>query len=496
MSGGPDDGAGPDPLSLLRHDIRNALASTIAGLRLLDAEPLSARARGVLEGTRVAAELTASLAEELLARARRLDPAPDDGHPPDAATDLHRVLADESACARALAEHRGVAIDLSIAPGTPRLVGVEGLALRRIVANALGNAVDHARTSIALRARLDDGRGILVSVEDDGPGFDPAVLRRVFEARGRGDGSAGTGLGLHIAAENARWIGASVRAENRPEGGAVFRLLLPAASHDGREPDGRLPDLAGWRVLVADDNATLRTLVGAMMGRMGATCAGAGDGVEALNWLARERFDLVFVDLEMPLLDGRDVIRAQRRREGRGIAPRTPLVVMTAHAELTAAEVEGADGLVAKPLPELATFGRMLAGILEAAPAGQPWRPDEADPLDVATLRELLAAAGPAEAPAMLEGMRGDLLAAERGLAEALPADDRAAIRRHCHVLVSLAGTVGGLPTLAAARALGALARDDAPRTEVEPAGARCLDRLRALRAEVVAVGRPASGSG
>lgn len=475
----------PDRRELLAHDIRSAMSDVIGGIRLVDRERLPDAALEQIDRAQAAAELLARLVEELLADAPR-EPAGAVGN-----LNLARFLDDELRRWHGVARASGGRVTLDRAADVPQIVRLDLLHLRRVVANLMGNAVRHAPgTHVTLAAALTPAGALEIAVRDDGPGFPEAILPDLFKPSVRAAGGApGTGMGLHIADFHASEIGGTLVARNRPEGGAEVALALPPSVWQREsEPAGGLPDLSGARILVADDSAVNRTLVEGMLNRLGAVCETAADGIEALNWLARERFDLALVDIEMPVLGGLDVLRAERLRQARGIAPPTAMVAMTAYAQgdnRDAIADAGADGVIAKPLTGIGPFGRAVAGYLSQAPDRAAWRPDAAPALSGVMLTELLAAAGPHYEAQLLDRLRADLAAAETGLAAAAEAADRSAMAAQTHVLLSLAGAVGALPTQEAARHLDRLLREGGPAEAIIPAARLALTRLAALRRDL-----------
>lgn len=482
--------AHPDPRQeaarLLAHDIRAAVSDVIGGLRLIQPDDLSQAPREQLGRIQSAAELLSRLVEELLTGDDELEAQ---RHEPRN-LDLHRFLAEELRRWRGAARPSGTAIRVEQPDDLPRVVRLDGLRLRRVISNLMGNALRHASGGIVtLGAMLDEDANLILRVEDDGPGFPDDLLPHLFAADVRRADSPGTGLGLHIAAAHAEGMGGRLTARNLDQGGACIALVIPASvwrRDDGAGPQN-LADLTGKRILIADDSGTTRLLARAMLERLGAECETASDGIEALNWLSRERFDLALIDIEMPTLSGIDVIRSERLRQARGIAPPMAVVAMTGHSSGPEAEAvieEGADGILGKPLVGVEEFGRTIAHFIANGPDPSSWRPELAPALSAATLSELMRAAGPDQQAALLDRLREDLTEVEQRLAGAIRANDLTIVQEQTHVLLSLSSAVGALPTQEAARRLNRLARDGSE-DAVSIAGKLCLARLADLRQEL-----------
>lgn len=466
---------GAEPADLLAHDIRAAVSDVIGGLRLVDADALPPAARAQVERARSASEVLARLVEEAFAPSAGLAAEA----PAEPGTlDLHVLLADELRRWDGHARPDGTEVTLQIAPDLPRCVAVPCLPMRRVIGNVMANATRHAAGGhVALRARLE-GDTVVIAARDDGKGFDAELFARAFEPAVSGSGS--TGLGLHIARAHAERMGGRLEARNLAAGGACVRLVLPAGAW---RPDAAAPgppDLRGWRVLVADDSETGRRLLSKLLGEMGAECTPARDGVEALDLLARDAFDLAIVDIEMPALGGLEVIRSERLRQARGIAPPVPLMAMTAytlHGNRDAILSAGAEGILPKPIGTLEEVGALLAHHLAGRPRAT-WRPEDAPPLNAALLAELVRPAEGAAEGELLAGLKADVAAVEERLGAARSDADSDALAAHAHAVMSLAAVVGALPTRAAARALIV-----APPAERGARAALLAERLTELRA-------------
>ncbi|CUH29252.1 Aerobic respiration control sensor protein ArcB [Jannaschia seosinensis] len=468
----------------LAHDIRSALSDVSGGLRLIGREDLPGRARMQLDRAMAASDLLIELIGELLQDTARAPERPDE------ALDLRVFLQDEARRWRGAAADAGIGVDLHCPSDLPRTARLDLLQLRRILANLMSNAVCHSGgSSVVLAAEVHGDGTLAFCVTDDGGGFPPELLAQTRDLfAGRGEGGA-DGLGLHIAAAHARAMGAALLVENlrETEGGQGARVTLtvPRSVWDGEAALREVPSLTGSRILVAEDSDTVRTLIEAILRGFGAECRMARDGIEALNWLARERFDLALIDVEMPTLGGLEVLRAERLRQARGVAPPTALVALTAHAlrdcrdEITEA---GAEGILTKPIGNANEFGKAVRHYLDAAPDSEAWRPEAAPALSAVTLSDLMATAGPETGADLLSGIRSDLADVTQRMQAAVAKAEPAAIRNEAHVLLSLAAAIGALPTQEAARRVNVMP-PDAPDEAIVEAAQKCLERLETLRA-------------
>ncbi len=197
--------------------------------------------------------------------------------------------------------------------------------LRQVFLNIVVNAhqamtTDGSKGVLTLRTRLQ-GNDIVVEIEDDGPGIDPADLGRIFDPFfTTKDVGQGTGLGLSICYGIVREHGGKITAENVPGGGALFRVTLPyrppgrpaGASPLGLRERKSLPAAAG-RILVVDDEPAISDILSQALATDGHVVETASNGGEALEKIERTSYDLVISDLKMPGMSGQELYERLRR---------------------------------------------------------------------------------------------------------------------------------------------------------------------------------------
>ena len=274
---------------------------------------------------------------------------------------------------RPLCEAQGLTLALAMAPDLPETALLDAQRLRQCLSNLLSNALKHTTTGgIALRADLTEQGKLAITVADTGRGVPEAEAERIFQPfqRGAGD-SPGTGLGLSITRALARSMGGDLQL--LPETvGATFRLTLALGAAPATRPGTTSPPPPplprGFRVLVVDDIATNRLVARAHLSLLGAETEEAASGEEAIAALSRTLPDLVFLDMNMPGLDGTATLRRIRTLPSR--AARVPVIAMTADATEAHRNrylAAGLDGYLAKPLtPE--ALREVLARHLPASP--------------------------------------------------------------------------------------------------------------------------------
>jgi len=222
------------------------------------------------------------------------------------------------------------------------------------------------RIGVAVEAR-DGAAAVTLSVTDTGIGFDAEAAARLFERFEQADGSitrryGGTGLGLAISRSLAKAMGGRLSAVSAPGEGSTFtcELPLPRSSASGAatpsvtvDDPAAVVDLGQLRVLLAEDHPTNRRVVELILNAAGVDLTCVENGAEAIDVWAMGRFDLILMDMQMPVMDGLTATQAIRAREARDGLPRTPIYSLTANAmpEHARASIEaGADGHLTKPI--------------------------------------------------------------------------------------------------------------------------------------------------
>ena len=225
---------------------------------------------------------------------------------------------------------------------------------------------------------------VTIEVSDTGIGMDDKTAERLFEAFSQADASTtlkfgGTGLGLAISRKLARMMGGDIVAYSRPGEGSVFVLTFhadapiaaPLTTTSALPDVGKATHLRGARVLLTDDNAINRQVVRFFLQPQGAVITEATNGREALDALSRDDFDLVLLDVHMPVMDGVEAIR--RIRESSAAWRGVPVIALTADAMAGDRErllAIGMSGYVSKPIDQtqlLSAIAAVLGGA--AAPA-------------------------------------------------------------------------------------------------------------------------------
>lgn len=354
------------------HDFNNLLASIVGQTELLHPDELPPATRQAISTIRQAALDGARMVRNLqgLSRPR--------AETPSTAADLNETvsLAVEMArprwAGRALTGHGAIEVTLELAEPTQLArVAIDPAELREVLLNLLFNAVDAmpegGRITLATRPGRKPSTAE-VEVRDSGHGMPESVRARIFEPFFSTKGPKGSGLGLAVAFSIISRHGGRIEVASTQGEGTTFTITLlhapttaspqpaqtPAVSRPSAEAPGArsqpsLARLQGARVLVADDEPGLITIVRQFMERSGATVTVANGGRPALEFLEAPdaRFDVVITDLDMPEVDGWAVASTVKAR-----LPQTPVIMLTGWAGEIAPEdfkARGVDLVLAKP---------------------------------------------------------------------------------------------------------------------------------------------------
>lgn len=391
------------------------------------------------------------------------------------------------------ATQKDLSLELDIAPDVPACVKGDPVCLRQILVNLVGNAIKFThRGGIRIRIRstedlprsqANDPRtlGVLFEVEDTGIGIPREFMETIFQSFSQTTREyGGTGLGLAICKNLIRLMGGEISLESTVGKGTTFRFsaffepgICPmpktALSLQPREETSRK-----LRILLAEDNEVNIMVAALRLEEMCHAFEVAHTGKEAVEKLVEGDFDLVLMDVEMPLMDGIEATRIIRAADPEvGIRnPDIPIVAMTAHAlkEFRRKCLEaGMNAYVAKPVDfnELAGIINRLVGIA----AGEPPRQTEngisvqavAESSDIALWDREAAKQHTGLNESMLAGMAatGQRLMSShiRVIEEALPREDADAARHAAQTIANISMVVGAFRCREAASSLSAALR-------------------------------------
>jgi two-component system, sensor histidine kinase len=394
-------------LANMSHEIRTPLNGVLAMAQILARSPLQPTQREQVDVIHQSGETLLALLNDILdvskieAGKLELEAVP---------FEAEQVVAAAVAAFAPVAERKALDLKVLVAPEARGVREGDAARLRQILNNFISNAIKFTSTGsvrVSLWGEGPDGvDGLRVEVRDTGIGIPPEKLPLLFQKFTQLDASTtrrfgGTGLGLAICRELAELMGGEVGVQSEPGRGSSFTARLPlrrvaappaikasaaeatpapgrAATADARpspEPvDAALEEqpAAPVRVLAAEDNPTNQLVLTTVMQIFGVELTLAADGEEAVEaWRAGE-FDVVLMDIQMPILDGVAATRRIRSEEAASGRPRTPILALSANAlthQVEAYLAAGMDGHVAKPI-ELEKLQAALETVLAGDAAG------------------------------------------------------------------------------------------------------------------------------
>lgn len=239
------------------------------------------------------------------------------------------------------AQSQKVRLSVNWASGTPESIYSDQMRLRQIIINIVGNAIKFsAGGSVTIHIRPSEDpvtSGVTFLIQDTGQGIAEDEQKRLFRPftqteAGAVPGQKGTGLGLFLSKRLAHALGAQLElVESIPSRGTTFALRVPCGKSVSVFPEKQSSpttnDFQGVSILLAEDSEDLRVLVERMLSLRGANVESVKNGKDAVEQVLQKKYDVVLMDLQMPVLDG---FEATAQLRGKGIE--TPIIALTAHA--------------------------------------------------------------------------------------------------------------------------------------------------------------------
>ena len=371
-------------LANMSHEIRTPLNGVIGVAQALAKTSLSAQQEEMLELIHSSGHTLQVLLSDILDLARvesgRLELASDVFH-------LGRAVREAAQLYETSAEAKGLQFFVEIAPEADRWITGDVVRVKQILTNLVSNAVKFTGTGfVSLTAAPGPERAgsptLRFSIEDTGIGFDSDTRERLFSRFEQADGAitrrfGGSGLGLAISRQLAEMMGGDLDCESEPGGGSAFILTIPfnaaeaPAATPGVVAEAMGDEPATIRVLLADDHPVNRKVVEMILAQANIELTSVENGAEAVQACRDGDFDIVLMDMQMPVMDGLTATREIRLNEvAMGLA-RTPIVMLTANAlaeHIASAEAAGADRHLAKPF-DAAELLELVATMPRAAAA-------------------------------------------------------------------------------------------------------------------------------
>ncbi len=365
-----------DFLANMSHEIRTPLNGVVGVADVLARSNLSPADREMVEIIRSSGQTLDRLLSDVLDLSRIESGRLEIQREPFHLADVVRAVA---TLAEPLATRKGLRLRVDLADQAERWVMGDVVRVRQILTNFVSNAVkftEHGEVAIVLvcEPRPDGAMAARFEVRDTGVGFELTSKDAVFGRFQQTDGSitrrfGGTGLGMAISKQLAELMDGTLDCDSKPGEGSVFVLEMPfspapspeetAARSTGADALAATPPL---KVLLAEDHAINRKVVALMLSQVGAELTSVENGAQALEAFEAERFDVILMDMQMPVMDGLTATRAIRAREQMAGLERTPIFMLTANAlsdHVEACRDAGADLHVAKPITSAALLAAL-----------------------------------------------------------------------------------------------------------------------------------------
>jgi signal transduction histidine kinase/CheY-like chemotaxis protein len=308
--------------------------------------------------------------------------------------DLYRAIDEVVTIMKIQAEEKGLQLGCLISPDVPKHLVGDANRLLQVIFNLLGNGIkftESGRVQMLVNTQELPAPGVITlrfQVKDTGIGIPPEKQESIFQSFVQADGSytrryGGTGLGLSLSSQLIRMMGGEIGVESKPGTGSTFWFtatfdmpLSAGAEVDGtmKTGDGDLPEdgFDGMQALVVEDEPFNRTYIQSLLQKQNFSVSFAHDGLQAIQAVKKHPFDIVFMDIQLPKLNGLKATREIREFE-RQHDRHTPIIAITAHAQVEDKQrclAAGMDEYISKPI-DIKEFFRAIRRQLKGH------RPDE-----------------------------------------------------------------------------------------------------------------------
>ena len=439
-------------LAAMSHELRTPITGILAAVDLLGAPHPQSERQVLIDALRTSARTLSSVVGDILDFSKI-----EAGHVSLETIDfdLRQIVRGALNAAESVAAGKGLGLALNWPGDGSHVVRGDPTRLRQVLTNLIDNAIKftiRGVVTVSVDAPQPAAPDLWsFSVRDSGMGISEEVCKRLFAPFTQADESTtrrfgGTGLGLAICKSLVEAMGGQIGVESTIGTGSKFWFTVLLAPGDASATgavstsDPFRPATQSLRILLAEDNAVSRLLVGKMLERMGHTVTAVDDGRKAVAAAKAGTFDLVVMDMQMPEMDGVEATKGIRCLGG--ATALVPIIALTADALTEHRHMYdgiGLTGFVTKPI-DPGTLRAALDGIAEATHAPTIATPSSLDKAHLAMLRDTLGDVAIVELLTVFARDVSERLDAARA---ALAAGDEAALEGQAHAIKGAAGNVG-----------------------------------------------------